>query len=339
MPIVELYDLEIDPKELDNLYDLERDRATELARLLPEESARVQSQAALGEEERRALESLGYLASSSEEPQKASYGLRRRPQAAHGLYERKMQRFHRPLSGRRAGGGGSDRARRIIAEQPRLAHAHFYLAQALLDQGKAQEALQAMQRARSAGVSNQALERQLGLTLTEVGEPQRGLEILAALDDQIPENLDAYGLALAEAGQLDRATEVLNRSLSLETGNARALENLALVELRRERWEQCEQRARQALAVDPELPLAWNYLGIALFRTGRTSDALSAWQRSVELDPQDLDVIFNLATTALNAQETTIARRALEQFIAAAPPERYAADIAQARKLIASLDP
>jgi hypothetical protein len=57
----------------------------------------------------------------------------------------------------------------------------------------------------------------------------------------------------------------------------------------------------------------------------------------VELDPDLWDVLYNLGTSAAGLGRAEQARRALERFVAAAPPERYGADIRRARALLARL--
>ena len=89
------------------------------------------------------------------------------------------------------------------------------------------------------------------------------------------------------------------------------------------------------------MPLAWNYLAIALFNQRREGEAITAWQRSVELDPGDLDMLFNLATVAARAGLRDVARPALERYVkeASAPTlgDRYAAELDLARSLLRGL--
>ena len=120
-----------------------------------------------------------------------------------------------------------------------------------------------------------------------------------------------------------------------------ARQNLALAALHDRDWARSEHEAREALALNPELPLAWNYLGVSLSSQGRVDEALEAWQRSVELGPGDLDVLYNLATVAALSGRREIARPALERFVreASAPGRsaRYAGDIETVRALLRGL--
>ena len=160
-------------------------------------------------------------------------------------------------------------------------------------------------------------------------------------DSGDPEALNVFGLVLAEAGMTGRAREILERSIGIDERNPVARQNLALAALHAGDWPASEIEAREALALNSELPLAWNYLGMSLANQGRVDEALEAWRRSVEVGPGDLDVLFNLATVAARSGRREIARPALERFIreASAPGlrERRAADLQTVRALLRGL--
>lgn len=94
---------------------------------------------------------------------------------------------------------------------------------------------------------------------------------------------------------------------------------------------------RQALALNAELPITWNTLGVALFRLEGAAAALDAWERSVALDPRQYDALFNIGLVAAQAGRPAQARQALTRFVATAPPARFGDDIRKARQLLAQL--
>lgn len=51
--------------------------------------------------------------------------------------------------------------------------------------------------------------------------------------------------------------------------------------------EGAAERYREAIAVDPDLAIAWNGLSIALAKLGDLESAVEAAQKLVELDPDD----------------------------------------------------
>ncbi len=340
LPIPELYDLASDPNETRNLHRTRPDTASRLAALLPVESQWPPTAGAVTEEERRALESLGYLTASGGRGGPPSYGEQDDPKVLVDL-DRMIQDWSEAYLGGRFE-QAEQLARRMIERRPRMGLGHLNLAQVLLDRGRTEEALRVMVDAERAGIASPFLRRQLALTLAEVGRAEDAVRLMERhASSRDPDNLNVLGLVLSEAGRPDRARDILLRSLEIDGRDPRARQNLALAALHQADWPLCEREARSALALDPVLPLAWNYLGIALFNQRRADEAIQAWQRSVELDPGDLDVLFNLASVAARSGRRDVARPALERYVEAASApsfgDRFAADLEVARSLLRGL--
>ncbi|MDE2976056.1 MAG: sulfatase-like hydrolase/transferase [Acidobacteriota bacterium] len=340
LPRPELYDLDADPAEARNLHAAEREAATALAELLPAESEWPPAAGAVSEEERRALQSLGYLSSSGGVSLPRAYGEEDDPKSLVDV-DRMIQDYSVAYQAGRLEEAEA-LARRMIERRPGMGLGYANLAQVLLDQGRIEEALRLMIDAERRSLASPFLERQLALTLAQVGRAQDAVRLMERhVRSTDPDALDVLGLVLAEAGQSARAREVLSRSLEIDERNPRARQNLALAALHEADWPLCEREARAALALNPALPLSWNYLGIALFNQRRTDEAIQAWLRSVALDPGDLDVLFNLANVAARSGRADIARPALERYVkeASVPSlgDRHAAELAVARSLLRGL--
>ncbi len=340
LPIPELYDLASDPDEVRNLHATHQGVVERLAALLPVESVWPPPAGAVTEEERRALESLGYLSSSGGGRRPGSYGEQDDPKVLvdlDGLIQDYSEAY---LSGRLE--RAEQLARQTIERRPGMGLGYSNLAQVLLDRGRIEEALRTMVDAERRGLASPFLERQLALTLAEVGRADDAVRLMARHESSHdPDTLNVLGLVLAEAGRPARAREVLLRSLEIDERDPRTRQNLALAALHEADWPLCEQEARQALAMDPGLPLAWNYLGISLFNQRRPGEAIAAWQRSVELDSGDLGVLYNLGSVAARFGRVEIARPTLERFVREASSRagagRYADDLAKARELLRSI--
>lgn len=335
LPLPELYDLGSDPDESRNLVETEMERVRELARKLPVESQWPPRRGEVSAEAAAALRSLGYLA--GETVDETSYGPEDDPKRVVEL-DRKVHDIVDRLQ--RGDLGGAERlAREVIAVRPKMAMAWSYLAQALLDGGRTGEAIDVMREANGRGFATESLRRQLGLSLADVGRYQEAnavLETFGGSDD--PDVLNARGLVLSEAGRQAEARAVLEKVLEVDPRYVAALENLALVALREERWREAAQRAEAALAVDDRLGQAWNYLGTARYNLGDPAGAVKAWERAAEVDAESWDSLYNLALVAGQIGDRARARRALEQFVAGAPPERYGPDLDRARSLLRQLD-
>lgn len=340
LPLAELYDLDADPGETQNRIDERRPEALALAALLPPESSwplprTGSSQPPTAEEEAR-LNALGYL--TGDAPAHSDYGPDDDPKRLRELDRRIFAALESYRSGEIA--RAVEEARAIVAERPAMAIGQSILAQALLEQGDRAGALAAMAAAEARGAATQGLRIQHGLTLVESGRAREAIALLEPLASRPePRLLDALALAYADAGRAGDAETMLARALELDPEDPRAYQHRALLALRAARWGDARDAARRALALDPAIPLAWNDLGVALFQLGDRAGAIDAWQRAVELDPRLWDALWNLGTRAAAVGRGDLARRALETFAARAPHDRYAADIARARALLAALPP
>ncbi|MCY3969794.1 MAG: sulfatase-like hydrolase/transferase [Acidobacteria bacterium] len=339
LPIPERYDLLADPAEARNLH-AEDGIAAELASLLPGESEWPPSAGSVTEEERRALQSLGYLSTAGGGPTRGDYDQDDDPKVLVEL-DSLIQEFSESYQDGRLE-TAEQLARDVVSRRPQMAIGHSNLAQVLLERGKVDEALAVMIRAERELVAPVSLQRQLALTLAEVGRAAEGVRLMERhADSRDPDTLNVLGLVLAEAGAPARAREVLLRSVEVDERNPLARQNLALAACHAGDWRQCEEESRLALALNPELPLSWNYLGISLFNQRRVGEAIDAWSRAVELDPRDLDLLYNLGSVAARSGRSELAREALERFVreASSPNRRgrYAADVATARSLLSGL--
>ncbi len=340
LPLPELYDLGADPAEVRNLHTLEAAVAAELAALLSADSAWPPAAGAVNEEERMALQSLGYLSSSGGARLPGAYGEQDDPKRLvqlNGMIQDYSEAYQDGRLER-----AEALAREMIEHRPQMGLGYFNLAQTLLDLGRIEEALRLMIDAERRQLAPLTLQRQLALTLAQVGRPRDAVRLMERhAGSRDPDTLNVLGLVLAEAGETVRAREVLLRSLEADERNPEARQNLALTALHERNWPLGEREARTALGLNSGLSLAWNYLGVALFNQRRVGEAIDAWQQSVELDPGDLDVLYNLATIAVGAGRPEVAKPALERFVReASAPERsgrYAADIATARSLLRGL--
>jgi len=336
LPLPEVYDLPQDPREVNNLFDRERTAARGIFSALPRESAWPPRREDLRPEDEARLRSLGYLSSSA--AARSSYGPEDDPKRLVGLDNKIHETIDLYMRGRIEESVAE--ARELVKTRPSMPLGHSLLAQALLQAGHTQEALDVMLNARRIGATTNSLLRQLGLTLSEVGRAGEAVEILRPLAEAgDSQSLNAYALALSEAGRQKEATDVLQRLLKADPDNPKAYEQLGLVELRLGHWVQARDRSRRALELNSRLPLSWNDLGVALYQLGQKDEALDAWQKAVDLKPDLWDAMWNLGTKAAERGRIAQARKALERFAAGAPPDRYGPDIAKARAFLEKVKP
>ena len=145
-------------------------------------------------------------------------------------------------------------------------------------------------------------------------------------------------LARSDAGDQAQARRILLSALERSPEQPALLEALGLVELRSGDAREASVRLERAIELDPEGANAWNLLGVARWQSTRDGGgAIAAWERALELDPAHWEALYNVARVASETQRRDLARDALERFVAGAPPERYADDLAAARAALAQL--
>lgn len=334
LPLPELYDLARDPAEKANLFAEERRTARALAGELPEESIWPPPKGTVTPEEEARLRSLGYSVGSAGD--KTAWTAADDPKNLVDL-DRKIHRTIELYSLRRYEEAAA-LGREIVAARPDLTEAAEHLALALRQLERHDEAIAVLRTTLARAPQRESLRRQLGMALAEAGRPAEAvgmLQPLAGAGDAA--TLNALGVALSDSGRHGEALPVLQEAARKYPHDPKAFENLGIVTLRLNRPAEARDHLRHALQLNPSLPIAWNTLGVALYQLEGPAAALDAWQRSVTLDPGQFDALYNLGLVAVEAGRPAQARQALGQFVATAPPQRFAGEIQRARQILAQM--
>jgi arylsulfatase A-like enzyme/Flp pilus assembly protein TadD len=329
LPLPELYALPDDPREQRNLVASARAEARDLRAALPAESAWPPAgRAEATSEEIAKLRSLGYAVGSAEP--KSSFGPQDDPKT---LIEVDFK-LHEiiDLYSRGELERTVEVARGLIRERPETSEAYDHMALALRALERHDEAIATLEAGMARAAVTTSIARQLGMALAEVGRAPEAVALLTPLAERDDADvLRVLGSALSDSGDQERALAVLARAAVAAPGDPRVLEAQGVAELRRDRPAEARALLESALVRSPGLATAWNTLGVALYRLEGPRAAIGAWQKAVEHDPTLWDAQYNLGLVALAAGEREIARQALARFVAGAPPQRFAADLAKAR--------
>lgn len=301
LPIPELYDLAVDPREVDNLIARRPDSARELKALLPTQSAWTPLGAEPSAEVAARLKSLGYVGGPSIERDR--YGPDDDPKNLIEIDHKLALLGELAIAGDLEAAIGL--AKEVLATRPTMGAASVYLANLQLEAGRPLEAIDTMRRSQQLGVASRDLLRQLALTLIGIGEATEGLDVLAPLleDAGDLEARNHEALALAYLGREEQALASLRAIVTIAPTDVRAHENLSFVLLRMERFEEALAAARRTLDLDPGRAGSWNNLAIALYNLGRRSEAADAWKHSLDLEPEDPATLRNLATVEAQSGE------------------------------------
>ncbi len=336
LPIPELYDLSSDPKEARNRFADERRSVTAIrAKLRADAPSASAARQNVDSEEQATLLSLGYLSGTSS---KTSYTVADDPK---NLIEIDNE-LHEAIAAYQTGdlARALQRTKSIVAARPDMEIAQEMLAFFLAQNERPDEAIHVLERRVQTGRANDAVRIRLGLLLSETGRAREAIALLRPFADRTdPDLLNAYGIALADDGDIPGAVRTFERILAADATNARAYQNLGIVALRAGQTERARGYLEKALTLSPNLPLALNALGVVEARKGNMSAAIDHWSRAVNLDPAQFDALFNLGMVAANAGRSDVARKALRDYLDRAPAKRYAAERAQATEVLRGLRP
>jgi len=335
LPLPELYDLERDPDEMENLYEQRRGQASQLRAELERFKAGSTTAEALApdRETLEKLRTLGYVTapvagrktefSEGDDPKKLIH--------LSNLYDEATEAFNRGELSEAVG-----ILRKLLSQQPASSQARQELAYGLHQTARLEEAVEVLEAAVAAGVQDTSLLGLLGAYLLEMGRTAHAATILEEVVRRDPDFAEAHnylGVAYSRLGRHEEASGQFEGALALDPSSAKTLNNLGSLALARGDLQEAVRRFEAALAYDPEYAVAHNGLGVARARLGDPERAISSWQRAVELDPQLYDALYNLGL-ALYDRDPGQAAPFLERFLREAPARRYAADLAKARSLL-----
>jgi arylsulfatase A-like enzyme/Flp pilus assembly protein TadD len=334
LPLPELYDLARDPAETHNLAGTDRRDLFALRKRLAEGAPNPEATRRNVDASQKALlMSLGYISGTAEAK---SYTAADDPKNLIGVDNELHDAVASYQTGQLAKAIATLRA--ILKESPHVKVAQEMLAFMLQQDENPQAAIAMLTQAVQSGAANDAMKVRLGMLFSANGRADEAVELLrpfASAHD--PDILNAYGIALADSGDLRGAADTFHRVLDLDATNATAWQNLGVVALRNGDPAAARANLARALALNDRMPAALNLMGVIEARSGHDDLAIGWWSRAVRADPRMVDALYNLAIVASRAGRNDVARDALRQFIDTAPPQRYADDIATARALLAQL--
>ena len=335
LPVPELYDLAGDPRESRNRFADDRRSAFALRKLLVDgaPAASTVKRSEVSAEDQSKLLALGYLSGTST---KTTFTAADDPKNLVDL----DNDLHQAIASYQRGDlqRALELSRKMVSARPDMQIAQEMLAFFLGQNDRPDEAIAVLQRNVAAGRGSDATKIRLGLMLSETGRAREAIEILEPLSDRDDTDLlNAYGIALADSGNLQGALQQFQRVLALDADNARAYQNLGIVALRAQQPARAKQYLDRALSIDARLPLALNALGVVHAQGGDFGAAIDHWSRAVALDPGLLDALYNLGVVAARQGRNDVARTALTSYIDKATGPKLAVERRRAQELLRTL--
>jgi tetratricopeptide (TPR) repeat protein len=334
LPLAERYDLAADPAEASNLYGRSPERDRTLAAALSGFGPALPGRRVSEDPDTAArLRALGYVSGTA--PAKARYTEADDPKRLIDI----DSAIHRALAA--YGAGRPDEAaqiyRQVIERRPDMEVAYRYLAFLEYQRGDLPGAIAVLRRGSAGGVTDPRLFALLGEYLSDAGQVDEAIRILEPLSQNAAAGVDALnalGVAYARSGRADDARRAFDQLAAAMPDSSGPFENLGVLALGQRDVRGARQYFERALAISPNSSRALAGLGAAAYETGDREAAYRFWARSIQLDPANFDALFSLGVNLARDGRMQEARPYLEQFLASAPPARYADQLRSVSRLL-----
>jgi tetratricopeptide (TPR) repeat protein len=325
-PIPELYDLEKDFAETKNLIQKENvEKFRKRLNSLMDELASSRPSMApsqMDPEALRRLRSLGYV-SSSQSRVKKEYGpkddlktilpFQKKMDAAITLYdEGKLDASIQELE-------------EIIREKRNMVHAYIYLFPMYQEKGQPDKALELLKKGYEHNPENYDIVTAYGMLLGEKGEFDRSIAMLQealAMIDFDPRVWDLLGTAYWRKGDEQNALVHYQKALGLDPNSAKTYSNMGGVHFSkslktqdRAEYNRAMEYFKKAIEFDPDLVMAYRGLGLGYRAAGRITDAITAWEQGLAIDPADAFINLNLGKAYLERGDKIRALELFEKFL------------------------
>ncbi len=187
--------------------------------------------------------------------------------------------------------------RAVLAWFPDSEFDNRMLALALLEQGRASEALEYAQRAVEIAPQMWETHLQLGLVLGRLGRLEEATaqhEQALRMNPDVAGAHNSFGGVMMELGKVTEAAEHFEQALRIKPDFAEPHYNLGNIFLQEGKASDAIGHYEQALRIEPDFIEAQNNLGIALAQAGRIAEAIEQWEHAVQVNPDYAETHCNL---------------------------------------------
>ncbi len=295
----ELYDLEKDPRELQNLFDERRSLAArmaeELARVSAETAGASSGRSAVDPETRERLAALGYIGSFT--------NTERKPGDTLPDPKDKIDIFNLMTSAHESKeedetDAAIARLKTVVAQDPNILDAWVMLGNEYSRKRDHRTALQHYKRALAINPDYDLATINLAHAYRALGEYEAALVGYQRYLERDPRNaLVRYqmGELFVDLGQLDQAESAFRQALTDDTRVAAARNALGVVAFQRGDLARAEQEIRAALAQKADVALAHFNLALIAEERGDLRTAEAEYQKEIETQATAFKAAFNLA--------------------------------------------
>lgn len=319
-PRPELYDLELDPGERENLFDARRPLAERLgAELLKAGAEQVTDgaapQATVDPETRERLAALGYIGSFVATPKADGERL--------ADPKDKIEIFNLMFAASENAGKETPeqviaRFEKVLAQDPNVLDAWIMLGNEYFKKRDYRGAIDKYQRALSINPDYDLATINLASAYRSMGEYDAavvGYERYLAKDPKNAYVIYQLGELYVDMGRLDEAESTFRKAIALDERVASAENALGVVAFKRGQLDQAEQHAQAALKKSADVKLAHHNLALIAEQRGDVARAKLEYRAEIEAQPDAWKAAFNLARLHEQLRERAEAEQAYRKAL------------------------
>ena len=330
-PRPELYDLDRDPREQDNVAAKDPARTAALRKQLNDlagDGAGPLSAARVDRETLDKLATLGYVAAAVEPQAPSDGGARADPKDMISVFNRLRTANAAVRDGRFAEAIAAARA--VLAQDPKNAFALIIVASAQMNQGAYREAIEGYRAYLNLVPTSAYAHHWIAICYVRVGDRDRALleeEAALAIDPNYADARVLRGGVLAARGEFAAAIDELRKAVATDPDKATLRLDLAKVLVDADRLDDADGEYRRALELDPANADVHTGYGVLLARQQRYDEAIREFRAALGIDPLHDEARFDLAKTLEQQGKSGEARAEYERVAASeqAGPVRSAA--------------
>jgi len=150
-------------------------------------------------------------------------------------------------------------------------------------------------------------------------EAIRWYEATLRLDANFKPAIKALATAWTAAGQVARATELLEKAAAKPSADAITFANLGNMYLQQGKIEEARQQLQKAISLNADLPEAHNARGLLFLRQGNPPEAENSFRAAIRIQPDLAEAHNNLANLLAEGRDYKQAQYHFEKAIAANP--------------------
>ncbi|PYV86009.1 MAG: hypothetical protein DMG05_21130 [Acidobacteria bacterium] len=162
----------------------------------------------------------------------------------------------------------------------------------------------------------------------------RGAVEIGVARDQI---LSRLGKAYLRLNDLENAVAAMEQASQINPTDLDNLRNLGTAYLQLQRVAEAEKAFKAILVQDDRYAAAYNGLGLVAIQRGDGDTARPNFEKAIELDPEQVEPLLNLGVLYQRTGHKEQALHYLTMFLEKAPPENYSHLLPQVREAIQEL--